>query len=126
MNKQKYEEIKKDFIETHDELTKENLIIKNKLYELNWNKLTPNNTIFILAMTSLVLFRFILMSVLFYGVFILLIYTLTFGNIDFPNIEKILPTDSYVTWALMIYGGYYLPIYYKALAFKRKLRKIRK
>jgi hypothetical protein len=125
MNKQKYEEIKKDFVETHYELSKKNLIIKNKLHDFNWNNLTPNNIIFVIAMTSLVLFRFLIISVLFYGICILLIYALTLGNIDFPNIEKILPADSYLTWALMIYGGYYLPIYYKELTFKRKIRKIK-
>jgi hypothetical protein len=55
-----------------------------------------------------------------------LIYAVNLGKLDYQDVEKFFPIDNYVTWALMIYGGYYLPIYYKKVAFKRKLRKIRK
>lgn len=124
MNKKEYEDLKIDFIEVSDELSKKNL--QNKLNDIDWTELTPNNVIFVIAMIALVLLRFLISSVIFYVVCILLIYAITFGHFDYPDVEKIFPIDSYVTWALIIYGGYYLPLYYKEMAFKRKLRKIRK
>ncbi|QDC81819.1 hypothetical protein FIT82_05050 [Candidatus Methylopumilus universalis] len=126
MNKKEYEELKIDFIEVSDKLDKKTLILKNKLYDIDWAELTPNNVIFVIVMIALVLFRFLISSFLLYAICTLLIYAVNLGKLDYQDVEKIFPIDNYVTWALLIYGGYYLPIYYKELAFKRKLRKIKK
>ena len=125
MNKKEYEELKIDFIEVSDKLDKKTLILKNKLYDIDWAELTPNNVIFVIVMIALVLFRFLISAFIFYLICTLLIYAFTFGNIDYPDVEKILPIDNYVTWALMIYGGYYVPKYFSGWARKRKLRKIK-
>ena len=126
MNKKIYEELKIDFIEASEELSKKNLSLSNKLNDIDWTELTPNNVIFVIAMVALLLFRFLIGAAIFYAACTLIIYAFTFGNIDYPDVERVFRIESYVTWALTIYGGYYLPIYYKEFAFKRKLRKIRK
>jgi hypothetical protein len=126
MNRNKFKELKEDFVEVSEELRKKNLILNNKLNDIDWAELTPNNVIFVIAMIALVLFRFLISSFIFYVVCTFLIYAVNFGQLDYQDVEKIFPIDNYVTWALLIYGGYYLPIYYKKFAFKRKLRKIRR
>jgi hypothetical protein len=126
MNRNKFKELKEDFVEVSDELNKIHLIPNTKLNDIDWAELTPNNVIFVIAMIALVLFRFLISAFIFYLICTLLIYAFTFGNIDYPDVEKILPIDNFVTWALMIYGGYYVPIYIKEFARKRKLRKIKK
>jgi hypothetical protein len=126
MNRNKFKELKEDFVEVSDELNKIHLIPNTKLNDIDWAELTPNNVIFVIAMIALVLFRFLISAFIFYLICTLLIYAFTFGNIDYPDVEKILPIDNYVTWALMIYCGYYVPIYIKEFARKRKLRKIKK
>jgi len=126
MNRNKFKELKEDFVEVCDDLNKIHSIPNTKLNDIDWAELTPNNVIFVIVMIALVLFRFLISAFIFYLICTLLIYAFTFGNIDYPDVEKILPIDNYVTWALMIYCGYYVPIYIKEFARKRKLRKIKK
>ncbi len=125
MNRNKFKEPKEDFVEVCDDLNKIHSIPNTKLNDIDWAELTPNNVIFVIVMIALVLFRFLISAFIFYLICTLLIYAFTFGNIDYPDVENFLPIDNYVTWALMIYGGYYVPKYFSGWARKRKLRKIK-
>lgn len=126
MNKKKYEELKEDFVEVSDELNKILPIPNKKINDIDWENLSPNDVIFVIVMIALVLFTFLIRAAIFYGVCTLIIYVFTFGNIDYPDVERVFRIESYLTWALMIYGGYYVPKYIKEFARKRKLRKIKK